>query len=350
MALMGRQHEWQGDLASPPEAKEERMKMPRSAVQVAQRERAAAGDGMKPGATFGGGRRWVGAGRIGAWLAVGVLSLAPSGRANVARAESVPAGPSPSTEQRAADVREVAGPAVRWLGHRLGFGAGLLATSLRDEGLNPTRFSGIGAAIELGWWHETARLAQAAQLRLLFSDRLSNRFDPLPTGLLVNPRLGYSFRWKFAFPAAGLTLLAGGGVRSDIQLSYFPLWDDSHAYWISAYELRAEGGASWKRGRHRLSADIGLPLMALVSRPPSYRTYKVDNPDHIFSLVHQGPALTSLHEHLTVDLRLGWSFPLSSRWTQTLAYELGLVRSERAGAALLVRASHVFSLRLEVLL
>lgn len=74
-----------------------------------------------------------------------------------------------------------------------------------------------------------------------------------------------------------------GGVSLPIQMNnlFLESWDDAHLYWLTAYSLAP--AIEWQKKisqRDRAVIRIGVPLVSLVSRPPSYRHNKQDALSH----------------------------------------------------------------------
>jgi len=98
---------------------------------------------------------------------------------------------------------------------------------------------------------------------------------------------------------------------------FYYIWDDSHIYWLNAYELGP--AARWSQAvgsNHRLAVNSNFPLLALVSRPPEHRYYDQERlPKELLSKPHEEMELTSVHEYISFGLRGDYTYRMSRKTT-----------------------------------
>lgn len=179
--------------------------------------------------------------------------------------------------------------------HELAAGLHLSFSQVRDDLLVPLRFYGPGAGLSFGYafdddtWRFESRLD--ANGSVLF-DRYGT-----PNAALVPSIDLSSYRQLTSIGDSRLSL---GGFLSIHETIFYPIsWDDAHAYWLGLLSLGPSARLTIPTGERDIALELSTPLVALASRPPRYRLYKVDN------LVSGGfwldrfvdkPKLTSVHE------------------------------------------------------
>lgn len=186
--------------------------------------------------------------------------------------------------------------------HDMGGGLLLSFTQVRDDALVPLRFLGPGVGLSLGYafedqdWRFESRLRTTAAL-------LFDRYGTLNAALL--PSLDVStHRQVTTFGERRLSL---GAFVSLHEAVFYPVsWDDAHAYWLGVTSIGPSARLTLPAGERHIALEATTPLLALVSRPPRFRLYKVDN------LVSAGfwldrfaiaKKLTSLHQLQALRLR-----------------------------------------------
>lgn len=187
--------------------------------------------------------------------------------------------------------------------HDLGAGLHLSFTQVRDDTLVPLRFLGPGAGFSAGYafdadpWRLETRLRVTASA--LFDRHMTPNAGLLPSFDVTTHRQLASF---------GETKLALGAWFSLHETVFYPAsWDDAHAYWAGVTSLGPSARLTMPLLEERhLALELGTPIVALVSRPPRHRLYKVDNLVNVgfwLDRFARGPELTSIHELQAVRLR-----------------------------------------------
>jgi hypothetical protein len=184
-----------------------------------------------------------------------------------------------------------------------GVEAGLTSLQLKDKVLNPLRHS--GTFVWLGFFHERPRAASASRLdfQALFNP-VASRYESEKNSFAANLRLAFRHAREVTTVGPDLHLLLGGTAEFFSQVAYFGDWDDSHAYWLTAYSLGPSGIVDYRRWEGQsLTLQVSLPVLALVSRPAAPILHKVDNNEFgsIVAKLHENLSFTSVHEHLSLD-------------------------------------------------
>ncbi len=201
------------------------------------------------------------------------------------------------------------------------FGMGLRHVQINDRIVSPVRSDGIAFALSLGAEYEINASRHALWLRGGFGE-LANRYD-LPV-VAFDLRIGYGYLRRIVAEADGSWSLHGGATLSwGTAVQFYSLLDESHLYWMTATELGVKGSSTWRMGdRARLAVDLGLPISALVSRPPEERYYNNDqpNPSAILDLVHSRSRLSGPLDYSGFDIAASYSFDLSDRLVEEIQY------------------------------
>lgn len=217
-----------------------------------------------------------------------------------------------------------AGPASAE-GHSLSWGLGLVHQQVREELIRPFRWDGFGGALDLGWRLESGPDRVGAELRLP-GGVVTNRYGD--GSAVAGFRLAGRWLHDLA-PLGGGTFALGGRLQGEESLLYSYDWDEEHLYWLTSWDLGP--AASWRRGLadgHGLLLELELPLVALVSRPPTHRYEKVEDLKNLGFYLSRSSKLraTSLHEHQAVTGRATWDWAISESWDFALSLELAYAR------------------------
>ena len=191
--------------------------------------------------------------------------------------------------------------------------AGLV--SFREDLLVPLSFSGPGFALGGSFAHRS----DGSLLDLDLSMRISygiNRFDH--EAISLSTRIRSAWLWNIRSGGRLGELWIGAVLPFRINDMYIFSWDDAHMYWITSYGM---GPAIQWRSHYSsettIAVGMDLPVVHLVSRPPSYRFDKQDgmnrfffwlgHPQRSFQLEPIG-SYTAITLHGTMEWRSAESF------------------------------------------
>jgi hypothetical protein len=216
--------------------------------------------------------------------------------------------------------------------------------AMRDDVVSPLKWAGPGGTLGFGYWRLGATSRHSVELSAplgLLNNRYGHRAGAL--GL----RVGYIYlRPLAAFGGRGTTFL-GGCLQRDSDLYLYADWDDEHLYWITTYDIAAAVRHEVQlRNGHNLELQAVLPVVSLVSRPPRYRYYKIDdfkNPGFYLTKPQENLRVTALGELVSLDISVSYGFALAGSWAFRAQYGFYYRRYTRPET--IVERSSVFSLR-----
>jgi hypothetical protein len=205
-------------------------------------------------------------------------------------------------------------------GGDIGFSLGLAEYQVREEVLNNIRHR--GTLVSGGVFYErTSEVArQKYEFHLIFS-MLKSRYDPDKASFAVNPSFNYRYARKVKSINPRLALYLGGIIGLDMHHEWFDNWDDSHLYWLTSYYLGIDGILTYQKSAdNSFIFEIYAPVAALVSRPPERFLYKVANPEFSWAVdeLHSDLRFTSTHEHVVLNMNLGYSLRYTDRFEQRI--------------------------------
>lgn len=183
------------------------------------------------------------------------------------------------------------------------FGLGVLggATQVREDLIAPLRWVGPSFGITTSQAYRGERWDEGARLRLAAA-YVSERYGS--PNLLMLPALDLSVHFGSGGRPGRVDVGAWAGIHQ--LLGWYASWDDAHLYWFSTTGLGPSVRLTLDTLPRPVELELHAPVVALVSRPPRRRYYKVDN------LVNLGfwlgrfadePELTSVHELQAASLR-----------------------------------------------
>jgi hypothetical protein len=193
---------------------------------------------------------------------------------------------------------------------------------VNDQLVAPIRWDGMGFGLRLSYVASSPALDHEIEL-LLPASFLSDRYDH--NGYAFEVSLGYSRLYLIHSSVLGGNLSMGGQVRWNAHCQFYADWDDSHLYWLNAYDVSA--ALRWSKeyeSQQRLSITMHVPLLAFVSRPPEYQYIDqapLQRPSYYFDTLHRDLRMTSVNEYVSLDLRadyarqVGESTILGATWS-----------------------------------
>lgn len=171
-----------------------------------------------------------------------------------------------------------------------GIGPRVSYVQVRDDILVPLRFCGPGISVLLVYERHGLVHQHTVNTRLGLAF-LRDKYGF--SGALLSPALSYRYLHSTSAKIWGGKIFVGGQFNWSLNNELFYDWDDEHLYWLTAIEL----GPAVRYSRsvkpdQQIHFTLSLPVVALISRPPLYRYYKIDN------LTKIGFLLTKPHEDL----------------------------------------------------
>jgi len=205
--------------------------------------------------------------------------------------------------------------------YQIGIYLGGAHYQVRDDIVAPLRWDGFGPVATLSYAYVNDKVRHDIELRTTFAFP-SNRYDHSAMAMELNLGLRYLRRITGSESQGQLHL--GGLLDWSFNFQFYDSWDDSHGYWLNAYELGPAVRWSQALGsKHRLAVSFNFPLLALVARPPEHRYYDQERlPKEILSKPHENMELTSVHEYISFGLRGCYTCKVSRKVTLGVSYLL----------------------------
>jgi hypothetical protein len=193
-------------------------------------------------------------------------------------------------------------------------------TQVRDDLVAPLRFVGPGFGFTASHDYRAETWDTAARLRLALA-YVSERYGT--SNALALPSFDVSTHFGSAGGPGTVDFGAWFGIHQ--LLGYFAAWDDAHLYWFSTVGLGPSVRFTADTLPRPVEIEISSPLVALVSRPPRRRFYKVDKlayPGFWLGRFAHDPEVTSVHRLQAASARVTWRGSREAfRWDPWLELE-----------------------------
>lgn len=151
--------------------------------------------------------------------------------------------------------------------------------------LNGTTHGNLGYGFTAEWQRLAPERYQEAGLEFDWV-RPKSPFEPAA----VSIHFAINIHYAMLFPVINKNdwlLHAGFNIQGDFHTFYYPLWDDSHMYWTTFCGAGAQCLARKQMNERKVFfAGFSLPVLGLMSRPPTYRENKIDD-SSVGSLIKQ---------------------------------------------------------------
>jgi hypothetical protein len=183
--------------------------------------------------------------------------------------------------------------------------------NIRHRGLSPTT---LGLSLDIS----SAKALQRYEVFLMLN-LLASRYNPSRTSYVLSSSIRYRLLKKSPGTGAHFSYSLGGGIGGDHELVYFSKWDDCRTYWLTSYYITMDGLLDRELSKESSCwLEASIPVVALVSRPPDRFLDKMGRPDlaGLLGEIHDNMRITSLHEHFSGKVKLGYTVRKStgSRW------------------------------------
>lgn len=207
--------------------------------------------------------------------------------------------------------------------NRVGAALGAVNLQINDEIVRGLRWDGVGGELKLFFDRFDGLGFHLANIRFPMA-YLRNRYGHGGAAWDAQVDYGYALRVGTVKGVAEFAL--GARLRWDWLVSYYFDFDEEHLYWMTAYEVGPLAVWRWAMTpRHALLGEADVAAIALVSRPPEHRYYKIDKltkASYFFEKTHENIRSASILSHSAAHLRLFHVFRASPRWTVKTGYSL----------------------------
>jgi len=207
--------------------------------------------------------------------------------------------------------------------HLIGLSLMSGGAQVRDLNFNRTRYAGFEPGAQLEYRFDAEGERVSASLGASSASIENGAGYPL---LLIDPLFELAWTrciWKNA--SGRLKLFAGGAFESAPRLYNFEVEDPDHLNWFTSHALGPKLAGTFEfDDRWSLSAELTVPLVALVSRPPAEVDRDVDKPDvgYLLARAHDGAELATLNHFRGIDLEVGAELKTGDRIVHRLAWRL----------------------------
>jgi hypothetical protein len=231
------------------------------------------------------------------------------------------------------------------IGKEYAFGVGINYFELKERALNNIVHSGPGFELMLTHERCTDSGIRLCEFSFTSSWALRSRYETEGSTVFFNPQFRYGYVHKATSFGPGLGLYLGGALNGGTNFQFFENWDDSHIYWLTAYDLSLTGAIRDIPIRSsRLDVWFDFPVMGVFSRSPNQITEKMFNPSKIHRIIHERMTFSGLPDHAAASMILHFHVrdPRRSRWK--LLYRIDLVRNDMSSTLEHISLSQSFVL------
>jgi hypothetical protein len=227
--------------------------------------------------------------------------------------------------------------------HHFGITMGIDNTQLKDDISAPLLYKGSGIKGKFSYTMIAERNKQNISLKASYAS-IKNRYKY--EGLAANINLGYDYAYRITDITFG-ALFIGGFFNWSYNIQYYSSWDDSHIYWLNAYELgpALEWDYTTKKN-NCFSIYTGFPLAALISRTPEYRYYDQERiPDVFYTKTFENFKLVGVPNYISLKVDIAYMFSVRKNSFWGFSYQIDYKTYKETKRIIMI--NHAFMLNLQ---
>jgi hypothetical protein len=177
---------------------------------------------------------------------------------------------------------------------------------------------------------------------------LQTDYEPEIGSFLIQLSTRYSFsRHAASFSNGKGDLYLGGRADLNASQGIYTNWDVNHFYWLTAYSIGFNSIVQYKiPNKSAISAELGLPLLSLVSRTPDRLLFHEAKPEFLYVInqVHQNPSLEVPSGHLNLELRLAYHRKIGKNAAQAIFWQFNYVRTHVKSSSEFQQINHALGI------
>jgi hypothetical protein len=226
-----------------------------------------------------------------------------------------------------------------------GIGIAIGVNQEKEANLLPFVHSGFVATLSYELRRQK-RNFQSFRFALGFS-RIGTSADAYDKGLNVPVNAAYSYNFRL-LDAAGMKYFLGPLADASYSFSFYPDWDDSHAYWATNISLGVNNILIVTLPNNtRLLTSVSLPLLSFYSRPDPLRLYKSDEVSFgsLFNDMHKNMKAGFWDAAFFIHMNLEYQFPVFQTKTEAVFYTFDYSRIKKADGNPWTQLLHQFGLK-----
>lgn len=213
-----------------------------------------------------------------------------------------------------------------------GFGIALAVTEyqIRDGVLNPIRHRGTSLSLEFFRRGGGPATRQRLGMSVLV-DPLGDRYTSGRSSTLIHLAVDFRMARKVTDIGGRTSVFVGGSAGWSTDFAFHEQWDQQHVYWLTASELGPVVSLERRLGGgHSIQLYAGMPVLAMVSRPPQRFDYR--EVDHglgwMLKEIHSGSRLATPDEHFALRAGLTFSAVRDGKLRIAFFWRTSYVRSD----------------------
>ncbi|MFC1485597.1 hypothetical protein ACFL55_01055 [Candidatus Latescibacterota bacterium] len=214
-------------------------------------------------------------------------------------------------------------------GSNLGISLGLNEYQVKENVLNRIRHNGL--LFSTGVYHETNTSETHRKTNFNFIvNTMKSRYEADNASFATNLFLTYNYLGKISDIRNDTSYYLGGTLGTDIHLTYFNNWDESHFFWMTSYFLGLDTIITHDlQGRGTFDVEMCIPIISLISRPPKRFLYKEGKADFGWFLdkIHENLKVTSLNRHAALYINTGYTFKYAKRFKNRIEWKFCYVNN-----------------------
>lgn len=217
---------------------------------------------------------------------------------------------------------------------RYGFSLGFSHSQVKDLALVPIVHKGPGFIAGAIF----SRADDKGDHRLEFNggfNSLKSSFEEEAGSFLINTSLRYRYGHRIFPGNEKSAFYLGGRIGLEATEGIYENWDENHYYWLTSYSLGLNGLYVLKlTGLTRLTCEVNLPIVALVSRTPVKNQLHEEQAQFtaVVTRIHENPKAVTWPAHFSPDVRIGYNYDIKGKVTQAFFWQVNLINNSISGS------------------
>jgi len=198
---------------------------------------------------------------------------------------------------------------------------------IKENNINGLVHANIGYKLDLYFEKYKNRLLNTISISGSYM-RPKTKYENSISSVFAGIKLQYDLLYQIN-QLGKQNIFVGGLIKADYKLAFFPSWDDSHLYWANFFGFGLKSKFEKNINDNKtFICSVEIPILGLVSRPETYRYYKIEEVSfkNLISKNHSQLKLSTFNNYFEANAALGINYKITNKFAVGFQYNIEFAR------------------------